>query len=203
MQIVFETYSLLCIYVPCAMYQLYLSRKSTVTAKVNITNLIWRYVMLFYIYMVMYVVGIGTIWDIGKFGSVIRLEEINLIPFRSFGSLTYYLNIIMLMPLGFLLPLIWKRYRSPLQTVKVGFICTLLIELGQLFNRRQTDIDDIITNTLGTLFGYWIWVLFRRFFQSKPKELNRISDDPIIYVLASILTTFFCYNWRWVLLALE
>lgn len=56
--------------------------------------------------------GIGSVWDIGHFGSVIRPEEINLIPFRSKGAFTYVLNVLMFLPLGFLLPLLWKDFRG-------------------------------------------------------------------------------------------
>ena len=53
--------------------------------------------------------------------------------------MTYVLNIIMFLPLGFLIPLIWKRYRNPLKIFMIGFGFSLSIELCQLFNRRNTD----------------------------------------------------------------
>lgn len=63
---------------------------------------------LLYIYLALSKAGIGSIWDIGRYSGLFRIDEINLIPFDSVGILTYILNIIMFMPLGFLLPLIWK-----------------------------------------------------------------------------------------------
>ena len=40
-----------------------------------------------------------------SYDTIIRLEEINLLPFQSEGIMTYVLNIIMFLPLGFLIPL--------------------------------------------------------------------------------------------------
>ena len=45
----------------------------------------------------------------------------NLIPFSSEGAMTYILNIIMFMPLGFLLPLIWENFRNAKKVVLMGF----------------------------------------------------------------------------------
>ena len=54
--------------------------------------------------------GIGTIWDLIAYGKLDN--SINLIPISSEGAMTYILNIIMFMPFGFLLPLIWKNFRN-------------------------------------------------------------------------------------------
>lgn len=192
-------YPILCVFVPCVIYQIFLYRKSTVYEKIIKGNLAWRYIFILYLYMVMNVVGMGSIWEIGKYDSIIRLDEIKLIPFQSEGLLTYILNIIMLTPLGFLLPLIWKKYRVISKTVIAGFLFSLSIELGQLFNRRSTEIDDILMNVLGAILGFGIWLLFNKLFKSKPKDVNVFRDEPLIYLLLSVLGTFFLYNWRWFL----
>ena len=38
---------------------------------------------------------------------------------------------------------------------------SVLIEFLQLFVGRNTDVDDVILNTAGTLAGYWLYGLFR------------------------------------------
>lgn len=192
-------YPILCVFVPCVIYQMFLYRKGTEYEKIMKGNLAWRYVLILYVYMVMDVVGMGSIWEIGKYDSIIRWDEIKLIPFQSEGFLTYILNIIMLMPLGFLLPLIWKKYRTISKTIIAGFFFSLLIELGQLFNRRSTEIDDVLMNVLGTILGFSIWLIFNRLFKSKSKDINVLKDEPLVYLVLSVLGTFLLYNWRWLL----
>lgn len=190
-------YPVLCVFVPCVIYQMILYKRRDKYEKITKGNLVWRYIFILYLYMVMNVVGIGSIWEFGKYGSIIRLDEINLIPFQSEGFLTYILNIIMFMPLGFLLPLTWKKYRKLSKTVIAGFVFSLSIELCQLFNRRQTDIDDVLMNVLGTILGFGIWFIFNKLFKTRDKYINMLMDDPLIYLLLSVLGIFLLYNWRW------
>lgn len=156
----------------------------------------WRYILIFYLFMVMDVVGIGSIWDIAAYGLDINWDQINLIPFQSNGVMTYMLNIILFMPMGFLLPLIWGKYRTISLTVLTGFLFSLSIELGQLFNHRLTDIDDIFMNVLGTVIGFGIWYLFNKWFKTKPKEANVFPDKPLLYLALTVLGTILLNNWR-------
>ena len=136
-------------------------------------------------------------WDIGHYDTIIRLEEINLLPFQSEGIMTYVLNIIMFLPLGFLIPLIWKRYRNPLKIFMIGFGFSLSIELCQLFNRRNTDIDDLMMNTLGAVIGYFIWKLTKRLFKNiNHKSISLSKLEPIVYLTLAVLGEFLLFNWR-------
>ncbi|AYV71401.1 hypothetical protein C2H98_07265 [Niallia circulans] len=40
----------------------------------------------------------------------------------------------------------------------------LLIEILQLFIGRSTDIDDVILNALGIMFGFSLYKIFQNFF---------------------------------------
>ena len=171
-------YPVLCVFGPCIVYQLILYRKGTQSETLHKGNLVWRYIFILYVYMVIEIVGIGTVWEIGKYGEVIRFDEINLMPFQSEGLFTYVTNGIMFMPLGFLLPLLWGKYRAIPRTIATGFLFSLSIEIGQLFNRRQTDIDDILMNVLGTVLGFCLWLLFNKLFRTKPRELRAFRDEP-------------------------
>ena len=85
--------------------------------------------------------------------------------------------------LGFLIPLIWKRYRNPLKIFMIGFGFSLSIELCQLFNRRNTDIDDLMMNTLGAVIGYFIWKLTKRLFKNiNHKSISLSKLEPIVYL---------------------
>lgn len=63
------------------------------------------------------------------------------------------LNIILFIPLGILLPFLWKKYNTLKATLMVGFLMSLAIEILQILTYRATDINDIIANTFGTVLG--------------------------------------------------
>ncbi len=189
-------YAIICIFLPCIIYQIALVNRQK-EKKNLVPHIIWVYVLLLYIYLAFSVAGIGSIWDIGHYDTVIRLEEINLIPFQSEGIMTYALNIIMFMPLGFLLPLIWKKLRNPIKVLLTGFCFSFAIELCQLFNRRNTDIDDLLMNTLGALVGYFLWDLLKKVFKRTNEKAILLSKiEPFVYLALAVLGEFFLYNWR-------
>ena len=71
------------------------------------------------------------------------------------GFLMVAENILLLMPLGFLLPLTDRNRWKMGRTVLTGFLFSLGVELCQfLLKRGQFEIDDLINNTLGVLVGY-------------------------------------------------
>lgn len=215
-------YPLFCAILPCLIYQIIVIRRVKLKEKRNlVTHLIWVYVFLFYIYLALSKAGIGSIWDIGRYGEIIRLDEINLIPFSSSGALTYILNIIMFMPLGFLLPLIWKRFRNFISILCTGLSFSLAIEICQLFNHRTTDIDDLMMNTLGAILGYFIWICIDNLFNyiskktifahryeqilqdeiaveadddTNRKTINLPKNEAIMYLILAVLGEFLLYN---------
>jgi glycopeptide antibiotics resistance protein len=67
-------------------------------------------------------------------------------------------NIILLAPLGVLLPLIFTRLRGLFRITLVGALVSLAIETiqGTLIAGRAFDVDDIILNTLGVALAYLI-----------------------------------------------
>jgi glycopeptide antibiotics resistance protein len=68
---------------------------------------------------------------------------------------------LLFIPFGFFLPLLWEQYRPLWKTVSCGFLLSLAIELSQLFNHRISDIDDLLTNTLGAFAGWLLWLLLQ------------------------------------------
>lgn len=130
--------------------------------------------------------------------TIIRLEEINLVPLIHWGLSDLFgliMNIVLFIPIGILLPLLWKKGSSFNQTVLSGFIFSLLIELSQLFNWRATDIDDLLMNTFGVMVGYGLYyLLFRKItvFQMNNESTNKvIKYSPLINVLLFFLLQFF------------
>ncbi|MBE7124867.1 VanZ family protein [Bacillus cereus group sp. MG9] len=94
---------------------------------------------------------------------------INLVPFRStirylteFDSYNLDIvlmntlgNVIIFIPFGFLLPLLFKQINNVKMASKIFIKFILLIESLQLLTFTGVfDIDDIILNMLGALIGY-------------------------------------------------
>ncbi|PFE89058.1 VanZ family protein [Bacillus thuringiensis] len=153
---------------------------------ISIRHFLWVYVFLFYLSLVYKVTQIATVWDISRYETWIRVSQINLTLFDTVGSTTYLLNIVLFMPLGFLLPTIWPQFRKIKNTVCAGFFFSLAIELNQLLNNRITDIDDLFTNTLGAIIGYVLYkvlytVLFKLILKREEKKLDTNSSLVIKY----------------------
>ena len=61
-------------------------------------------------------------------------------------------NVLMLVPFGFLAPLLWEKLRG-LRVLPAGLALILTIELLQPLTGRSFDVDDIFLNFLGVLIG--------------------------------------------------
>lgn len=191
---IFKIYSLACAFLPCLVCQLALVlRKRRIGEKVSAAWLAWLNIFLFYLWMVFDVTGIGTMGDILRNRRHPVIGGYNFVPFDSLG-LGFFLNIIMCMPLGFLLPLLWKKSRNFARTALTGAGLSLLIEITQIFNFRATDVDDLMANTLGTFLGYLIW---RGFSKAAGERLKSASDkgyEAYLYIVLAIAGIFFLYN---------
>lgn len=100
-----------------------------------------------------------------------RLDvSLNLIPFLDMVSdaRNACLNVLLFLPFGFFLPLLWETFRSAKRTLAAGLAATLFIEAAQLFTLRTTDINDIFTNLCGTLLGYCIAKALTKGFTRRP-----------------------------------
>lgn len=65
------------------------------------------------------------------------------------------LNILMFVPLGYLLPKVIKRANKRTKILLVGFFLSLMIETTQLLTHRGWfDVDDLIYNTIGAWIGF-------------------------------------------------
>lgn len=68
-------------------------------------------------------------------------------------------NVLIFTPLGFLPPLLWRRWRHWWAALLLSAGTSCLIEFLQLFVERSVDVDDVILNTLGGLVGYLLFCL--------------------------------------------
>ncbi len=83
----------------CILFQIgfYFKAKNNI----SIRHFLWVYVFLFYLSLVYKVTQIATVWDISRYETWIRVNQINLTLFDTAGSTTYLLNIVLFMPFGF------------------------------------------------------------------------------------------------------
>ena len=121
--------------------------------KVELKQTLAAALLIAYVFLVMSVTVLSR-------GHLIQNNTL-LKPFWSYAALIYgknkysilteiVLNIIMLIPVGFLLPFLVKKH-----TVLYGFLCSLCIEVFQLVTKRgYFEVDDLIHNTLGVVIGY-------------------------------------------------
>ncbi len=138
-----------------------------------------------------YLIGILTMTGIGKLKSF--SPEIVLIPFLDMisGPIDTVLNIVLFVPLGFFLPLLYKKYSRISNIALTGFLFSLSIEIVQMFGRGSTDINDLITNTIGASLGYFIYKWFMRIARKEVLakfQNNKINDE--IEVLFFIAYSF-------------
>lgn len=64
-------------------------------------------------------------------------------------------NVLAFAPLGFLLPMLNKKYRKFIIMLLISCLFSLSIELIQLsFKVGSFDVDDIFLNTIGGVIGY-------------------------------------------------
>ena len=91
---------------------------------------------------------------------------IHWIPF-DVDPISMIANVVMFLPFGVLVPLIWPRMEATARIVWLGLAASLAIELTQfvflltLNSRRTVDVNDLIANAGGAVLGLWLMRLIR------------------------------------------
>jgi len=73
-------------------------------------------------------------------------------------------NVLLFVPLGFLLPLVLPRLDRRWRVLTVGAGISLLVELAQLPmpGVRRADVNDLLMNVAGTALGWLLYTLAGR-----------------------------------------
>ena len=118
---------------------------------------------------------------------------VNIIPFVDMASdlINACLNILLFVPFGFFLPILWATFKKIKNIAFMGLITTLFIEISQIFTFRTTDINDIITNTIGTIIGYFIARWITNTFTKRILLNSKICDFYIICGTVGFVMFFF------------
>lgn len=156
----------------------------------NMSKSILYYLFSCYLSVVYILVGLPNV-------TYIRAElNLNLIPLvgmvRDFKN--SLLNILLFIPLGVALPLLWHKFRARISTVLFGFRTSLAIELLQILTYRATDVNDLITNTFGTFLGFHCAaVLLRKTPAAKHPAKSTENKELILILAVLLLVMFFVY----------
>jgi len=109
-------------------------------------------------------------------------QSIQWIPLLTADAPSFLLNIVLFMPLGFMLPFIKPWIHSKRTAALAGLAVSILIEITQLLlrvtlgNGRSTDLNDIIANTTGCVLGFVILNLFTK--SSIGQRLMTLRESP-------------------------
>lgn len=99
-----------------------------------------------------------TVHRIREWGFLRGIKELKWIGYPSWESMV--LNYLLLLPLGYLFPLLSEKIHSWCRILLVGFGASLIIETAQLlFHRGWFDVDDLFLNTIGALTGWGLYNL--------------------------------------------
>jgi hypothetical protein len=85
--------------------------------------------------------------------SVVQLVPLHVPP------VSFVLNIVMFVPFGLLVPLLWSRAGGIGRVAGLSLAASMVIELIQLAlwltvgNYRTVDVNDLIANTVGGVLG--------------------------------------------------
>lgn len=177
--------------IPFVFVLFYYKRKTCITLRNEICLLIFAV----YIIGVFYITGTGTIYDAIRASFSDLHRRVNLIPFsREINIVGYALNIVMFLPLGFLAPLIFADMKKLGRVLFLGFGFSLLIEASQLLSHRGTDVDDLIMNTTGAVFGWMVYKIWNHVFRSA-RQICGIPREALPIVILAIFTgRFFLFN---------
>jgi glycopeptide antibiotics resistance protein len=98
-------------------------------------------------------------------------DVLRLVPFVV-PPVGFLLNIVMFMPFGMLLPLLWPSTGTRRRIAGWGLAASAIIEFSQLGmwiaigNRRMFDVNDLMSNTAGAVLG----LMLLRTFRPEPAE---------------------------------
>ncbi len=123
----------------------------------------------------------------------------NFIPFKEMfrydiGSKLFFKNVmgnmLMFVPYGIFISYFLRLDK----TCHAFFLVTLLsisIESTQLLIGRVFDVDDIILNIVGGVFGYYVYYMFNNILRYLPSGLKKSIVYNIILVLFIVLAIIF------------
>jgi glycopeptide antibiotics resistance protein len=98
-------------------------------------------------------------------GDGINLKALDFMSRKNMLTYDVVGNFFMLFPLGFYLPLLYRKLKNFFLVIFAALLVSLCIELMQLAtNFRISDVNDVILNTTGAAAGFIVFWLLRTLF---------------------------------------
>ena len=149
---------------------------------------------LFYLSGVLAVTGIGK-----PFGFYPRLS---LVPFVDMvkGPVDTTLNVLLFLPLGVFLPILYAEYESARRVAGTAFLLSLAIELTQMFGLGITDVNDLMTNTAGAYLGFLLYRAVRKRKDVKQKtklQAHSLARWEVLLLTASVFLSVTVFAPAW------
>ena len=147
--------------------------------------------------MLSFIIYILCLFQVVTFQDEVNWATNNFIPLKEIfrydiGSRLFFKNVlgnmVMFMPFGFFVSYYLKSDRA-ISTVILTIIASVSIEIVQMLIGRVFDVDDILLNLLGGVFGYYIYHVLNMIGDKMPRVLkNEIFLDIIsILILIGLL----------------
>ena len=126
----------------------------------------------------------------------------NLRPFQEIfryevGSYNFYRqvigNILLFVPFGYFATC-YCRIKGVGGIALITLLCSVIIETVQYFIGRCFDIDDIILNVVGGIFGFLIFIGLDAIKKRLPKFMQKDIVYNILSVILIIIVIVYCLN---------
>ncbi len=127
---------------------------------------------------------------------------LNLVPFTEmfrykFGTYKFWKNIVgnilLFVPMGYFSSYFLSNKKVSTNVIGTIIIC-LCIEGMQYYIGRSFDIDDIILNTIGSFFGFLLYIALTAIKERLPKFMRSDSFINFLLILIIILVIFFSFK---------
>ncbi|MER2190925.1 MAG: VanZ family protein [Solibacillus sp.] len=76
-------------------------------------------------------------------------------------------NVVLFIPFGLFIPLLWKKTRTPLMMLVTALGIPVFIEGTQYFIGRSVDIDDVLLNAVAIVMGYALFYAVKKIISKK------------------------------------
>lgn len=145
--------------------------KEVIKKVLKILLIIYSIVLIYILFL--YGARIGNQFHLAIFSKE-HIEMINIVPFKTLLGFVerinnstintsivlqnIFANLLMFIPMGMVLPVLFKEKFNKLWKMLIFIICfVLIVEMIQILAFcGSSDIDDLILNTVGCLWGYGI-----------------------------------------------
>lgn len=171
----------------------FLARKTAGIKKRSYVQIVPEY------FFTVYVICVGLITNVLNFNtwSLGGSHSYNLILFVREEPKLIVFNLLLFVPMGYFLPVLFQKCRSLKKILLLGILISVVIELIQYaFAGRLADIDDILTNTVGCLTGFAVFqcrqIILRKCNHGKPVGAGTYSS------LIGLLAFFFGFTYRYI-----